>query len=72
MPHAMSAAWRAAARLPAGRPACGFLTQVRWRPTELDVFAVRLDYPSYGFFDRRTIRPIMSIASRPTAARRPW
>ncbi len=43
-----------------------FLTQVRWRPKELDVFAGRLDYPRYGFLDRQMIRLIMLITSGPT------
>jgi len=43
-----------------------FLGQVRWRPTELDVFAGKLDYPRYGFFDRQMIRFIMLITRGPT------
>ncbi|HEY5633183.1 MAG TPA: menaquinone-dependent protoporphyrinogen IX dehydrogenase [Burkholderiaceae bacterium] len=43
-----------------------FLARVRWRPTELDVFAGRLDYPRYGFFDRQMIRFIMLITRGPT------
>lgn len=43
-----------------------FLQQVRWRPTELDVFAGKLDYPRYRFFDRQMIRFIMLLTQGPT------
>jgi menaquinone-dependent protoporphyrinogen oxidase len=43
-----------------------FLKQVRWRPTELDVFAGKLDYPRYGLVDRMVIRLIMLITHGPT------
>jgi menaquinone-dependent protoporphyrinogen oxidase len=43
-----------------------FLTQVRWRPTELDVFAGKLNYPKLGYVDRQMIRFIMLITSGPT------
>lgn len=43
-----------------------FLTQVAWRPTLLDVFAGKLDYPRYKFFDRLMIRFIMLITKGPT------
>jgi menaquinone-dependent protoporphyrinogen oxidase len=46
-----------------------FLGQVRWRPKALDVFAGKLDYPRYGFFDRQMIRFIMLITSGPTDPR---
>jgi menaquinone-dependent protoporphyrinogen oxidase len=44
-----------------------FLRQVRWRPTELDVFAGKLDYPRYGIADRLLIRFIMWLTGGPTA-----
>ena len=37
-----------------------------WRPQQLAVFAGKLDYPSYGFFDRQMIRLIMLITQGPT------
>jgi menaquinone-dependent protoporphyrinogen oxidase len=43
-----------------------FLEQIRWRPKNLEVFAGRLDYPRYGFFDRLMIRFIMWITQGPT------
>lgn len=43
-----------------------FLTQVAWRPVLLDVFAGKLDYPRYGFFDRQMIRFIMFVTKGPT------
>lgn len=43
-----------------------FLTQTSWRPTQLGVFAGRLDYPRYRFFDRQMIRLIMWITKGPT------
>jgi len=43
-----------------------FLRQIRWQPKELDVFAGKLDYPRYGFFDRQMIRFIMLITQGPT------
>ncbi|MBS1227910.1 MAG: protoporphyrinogen oxidase [Proteobacteria bacterium] len=43
-----------------------FLRQTAWRPNELAVFAGKLDYPRYGFFDRQMIRLIMLITHGPT------
>ena len=43
-----------------------FLTQTSWRPTQLGVFAGRLDYPRYRFFDRQMIRLIMWMTGGPT------
>ena len=43
-----------------------FLEQVRWRPKHLEVFAGRLDYRRYGFFDRLMIRFIMWVTQGPT------
>lgn len=43
-----------------------FLKQIRWRPSELAVFAGKLDYPRYGFIDRLVIRLIMLITKGPT------
>lgn len=42
------------------------LKQIAWRPRELAVFAGKIDYPSYGFFDRLIIRLIMWITRGPT------
>jgi len=43
-----------------------FLRQIAWRPKELAVFAGKLDYPKYSFFDRLMIRFIMLITKGPT------
>ena len=43
-----------------------FLRQIRWKPNLLAVFAGRLDYPSYGVFDRFMIRMIMRMTHGPT------
>jgi menaquinone-dependent protoporphyrinogen oxidase len=43
-----------------------FLRQIAWRPGKLAVFAGKLDYPSYGPFDRFMIRLIMLITKGPT------
>ena len=43
-----------------------FLKGIRWQPRQLAVFAGKLDYPRYGFFDRLMIRLIMLITRGPT------
>lgn len=43
-----------------------FLKQIAWRPTQLAVFAGKLDYPRYSFFDRLMIRFIMLMTKGPT------
>jgi menaquinone-dependent protoporphyrinogen oxidase len=43
-----------------------FLRQVSWRPTQAAVFAGKLDYPKYGFWDRTIIRFIMWMTRGPT------
>lgn len=43
-----------------------FLRQISWKPNLLAVFAGRLDYPSYAFFDRFMIRLIMRMTHGPT------
>ncbi len=40
--------------------------QIAWRPTRLGVFAGKIDYPRYGFWDRAVIRFIMAITHGPT------
>ena len=46
-----------------------FLRQVRWQPAETAVFAGRLDYPSYRYWDRQIIRFIMWLTKGPTDPR---
>ncbi len=43
-----------------------FLQRTSWQPKLLDVFAGRLDYPSYRPFDRMMIRFIMRLTKGPT------
>ncbi len=43
-----------------------FLRKVSWRPGRLAVFAGKIDYPRYKFFDRFMIRLIMWITDGPT------
>ena len=43
-----------------------FLKQISWQPKELAVFAGRIDYKKYRFWDRQIIRLIMWITKGPT------
>lgn len=43
-----------------------FLRRISWNPKELAVFAGKIDYPSYRFFDRLMIRLIMWMTKGPT------
>lgn len=43
-----------------------FLRQIGWRPPLAAVFAGKLDYPKYGFWDRQIIRFIMLLTRGPT------
>jgi menaquinone-dependent protoporphyrinogen oxidase len=43
-----------------------FLGTIAWRPKQLAVFAGKLDYPAYRWFDRLTIRLIMWLTKGPT------
>jgi menaquinone-dependent protoporphyrinogen oxidase len=43
-----------------------FLRRISWQPKLLGVFAGKLDYPRYRFFDRLMIRFIMLITDGPT------
>jgi menaquinone-dependent protoporphyrinogen oxidase len=43
-----------------------FLKQIAWKPKQLAVFAGKLDYPKYSFWDRSIIRFIMWITKGPT------
>jgi menaquinone-dependent protoporphyrinogen oxidase len=42
------------------------LRQIGWRPRRVAVFAGKLDYPKYGFWDRQIIRFIMFLTKGPT------
>jgi menaquinone-dependent protoporphyrinogen oxidase len=43
-----------------------FLKQISWRPKKLAVFAGKIDYPRYRFWDRWMIRVIMWMTKGPT------
>ena len=43
-----------------------FLRKSKWRPKKIEVFAGRIDYPKYGFFDKHIIKFIMFITGGPT------
>ena len=46
-----------------------FLKQISWQPKELAVFAGKLNYPIYRFWDRQIIRFIMWMTKGPTDPR---
>jgi menaquinone-dependent protoporphyrinogen oxidase len=43
-----------------------FLARSAWRPKLIGVFAGRIDYPRYAFWDRQVIRFIMWLTGGPT------
>ena len=43
-----------------------FLKQISWKPQYMAVFAGKIDYPSYDFWDRTAIRFIMWMTKGPT------
>jgi len=43
-----------------------FLRKISWNPQELEVFAGKIDYPKYTFWDRQVIRFIMWMTNGPT------
>ena len=45
-----------------------FLKQIRWKPKKIAVFAGRLEYSKYTFFNRQAMRLIMFITKGPTAS----
>lgn len=46
-----------------------FLRKLTWQPDIVEVFAGKLDYSRYGFFDKQMIRFIMWITKGPTNPR---
>lgn len=46
-----------------------FLRQIPWQPRQSTVFAGKLDYPRYRFWDRQIIRLIMWMTKGPTDPR---
>ena len=43
-----------------------FLKLSKWNPSKKAVFAGKIDYPKYGFFDKQIIKLIMFITKGPT------
>ena len=43
-----------------------FLKKVAWKPSLLEVFAGKISYPKYHFFDKHMIRFIMWMSNGPT------
>ena len=43
-----------------------FLKISKWKPNKIGVFAGKVDYPSYNFFDKYVIKFIMFITNGPT------
>jgi len=43
-----------------------FLKISKWKPKKIGVFAGKVDYPKYGFFDKYIIKLIMFITKGPT------
>jgi menaquinone-dependent protoporphyrinogen oxidase len=43
-----------------------FLKKLSWQPQQMAVFAGKIDYPIYGFWDRQIIRLIMWMTRGPT------
>ena len=43
-----------------------FLNRVSWKPSVLEVFAGKISYPKYHFFDKHMIRFIMWMSKGPT------
>ena len=48
-----------------------FIEQIKWKPDVLDVFAGKLDYKAYPFFDRIMIKLIMKMTKGPTKTDEP-
>ena len=43
-----------------------FLKKSKWKPNKMSVFAGKVDYPNYNFFDKYIIKFIMFITKGPT------
>ena len=49
-----------------------FLKISKWKPKKIGVFAGKVDYPNYGFFDKYIIKFIMFITKGPTDTSRSY
>lgn len=43
-----------------------FLNKIKWKPTEVEVFAGKINYKLYSFLDKLIIKLIMTITKGPT------
>ena len=43
-----------------------FLEKINWKPKNIEVFAGKIDYPKYKFFDKYAIKFIMWVTKGPT------
>ncbi|GIJ92855.1 protoporphyrinogen oxidase [Capnocytophaga stomatis] len=43
-----------------------FLNKIKWKPTVVEVFAGKINYKIYGFFDKLIIKLIMTMTKGPT------
>ena len=48
-----------------------FLNEIKWQPDIVDVFAGKLDYRRYSFFDRIMVKLIMKLTNGPTKTDEP-
>ena len=49
-----------------------FLRKSEWHPTKIGVFAGKVDYPNYNFFNKLIIRFIMFVTKGPTDTSRSY
>tara|TARA_B100000941_G_C28188102_1_gene390490 strand:- start:8 stop:535 length:528 start_codon:yes stop_codon:yes gene_type:complete len=49
-----------------------FLKKTKWRPGKLGVFAGKVDYPKYNFFNKQIIKFIMFITKGPTDTKKTY
>ena len=49
-----------------------FLKKTKWKPGKLGVFAGKVDYPKYNFFNKQIIRFIMFITKGPTDTKKTY
>ena len=49
-----------------------FLKKTKWKPDKLGVFAGKVDYPRYNFFNKQIIRFIMFITKGPTDTKKTY
>jgi menaquinone-dependent protoporphyrinogen oxidase len=48
-----------------------FVNSIQWKADFMEVFAGKLDYAIYGFFDKIMIKLIMKFTNGPTKTKKP-